>query len=160
MANSKGLTYKRTGVSYDAMDPLKRMAQSAGKQTAKNLRGSSFLELKQSRGESAYALDHGDSYFVSVMEGLGTKSLVADAMRKITGKTYYEKVAQDTVAAIVNDLITVGAKPITVLAYWAAGNAKWFEDVKRMEDLVNGWKKACDMAGEGGGGGETPTLSS
>ena len=93
------------------------------------------------------------------MEGLGTKSLVADAMRKITGKTYYEKVAQDTVAAIVNDLITVGAKPITVLAYWAAGNAKWFEDVKRMEDLVNGWKKACDMAGVVWGGGETPTLS-
>ena len=159
MGKLKKLTYKQTGVSYDAMDPLKRMAQIAGKKTAKNLHGSSFLELKQSRGESAYVLDHGDSYFVSVMEGLGTKSLVADAMRKVTGKTYYDKVAQDTVAAIINDLITVGAKPITILAYWAAGNAKWFEDKKRMEDLVNGWKKACDMAGGVWGGGETPTLS-
>src|SRR3989344_3446028 len=159
MVTLKRLTYKETGVSYDAMDPLKRMAQVAGKKTAKNLRGSSFSELKESRGESAYVLEQNDSYFVSVMEGLGTKSLVADAMRKITGKTYYDTVAQDTVAAIINDLITVGAKPITVLAYWAAGNAKWFEDKKRMEDLVNGWKKACDMAGVVWGGGETPTLS-
>ncbi len=159
MVTSKRLTYKETGVSYDVMDPLKRMAQIAGKKTARNIRGTSFFELKESRGESAYVLDQGDSYFVSVMEGLGTKSLVADAMRKITGKTYYDTVAQDTVASIINDLITVGAKPITVLAYWAAGSAKWFEDVKRMEDLVNGWKKACDMAGVVWGGGETPTLS-
>ncbi len=159
MTTSKKLTYKETGVSYDVMDPLKRMAQIAGKKTTRNLRGTSFIELNESRGESAYVLDQGDSYIVSVMEGLGTKSLVADAMRKIIGKTYYDHVAQDTVASIINDLITVGAKPITVLAYWAAGSAKWFEDLKRMEDLVHGWKKACDMAGVVWGGGETPTLS-
>src|SRR3990170_2322677 len=97
----KKLTYKETGVSYDVMDPLKRMAQNAGKKTTKNLQGSSFKELKESRGESAYVLEQKDSYFVSVMEGLGTKSLVADAMKKITGKTYYDTIAQDTVAAII-----------------------------------------------------------
>jgi len=159
MRQVKKLSYKQSGVNYEAMDFLKRMAQIAGKKTTKNLRSSSFSELKQSRGESAYVLEQKDSYFVSVMEGLGTKSLVADEMRKITGKTYYDKIAQDTIAMIVNDLITVGAKPITVLAYWAAGNAKWFSDKKRMEDLVNGWKKACDLAGVVWGGGETPTLS-
>lgn len=155
----KKLTYKETGVSYDVMDPLKRMAQIAGKKTTKNLRGTSFTELNESRGESAYVLDQGDSYIVSVMEGLGTKSLVADAMRKITGKSYYDSIAQDTIGMIVNDLITVGARPITILAYWAAGSAKWFSDLKRMEDLVTGWQKACDMAGAVWGGGETPTLS-
>jgi hypothetical protein len=32
------------------------------------------------------------------------------------------------VAMIVNDLITVGARPLTLMAYWAAGSSKWFED--------------------------------
>ena len=130
----KKLTYKETGVSYDGMDPLKRMAQIAGKKTIKNLYKTSFTELKESRGESAYVLEQKDSYFVSVMEGLGTKNLVADAMKRVTGKSYYDFIAQDTIAMIVNDLITVGAKPITILAYWAAGSAKWVEDKKRMED--------------------------
>jgi phosphoribosylformylglycinamidine cyclo-ligase len=159
MTTSKKLTYKETGVSYDVMDPLKRIAQTAGKKTAKNLLETPFIELNESRGESAYVLEQKDSYFVSVMEGLGTKSLVADAMKKITGKSYYDSIAQDTIAMIVNDLITVGARPITILAYWAAGSAKWFSDVKRMEDLVTGWQKACNMAGAVWGGGETPTLS-
>ncbi|OGK13555.1 phosphoribosylformylglycinamidine cyclo-ligase [Candidatus Roizmanbacteria bacterium RIFCSPLOWO2_01_FULL_38_12] len=159
MQPAKKLSYKETGVDYDAMDPLKRMAQIAGKKTAKNLTGSSFVELKSSRGESAYVVEQKDSYLAFVMEGLGTKSLVADEMKKITGKTYYDSIAQDTVAMIINDLITVGARPINILAYWAAGSARWFEDKKRMGDLVNGWKKACDVAGVVWGGGETPTLS-
>ncbi len=159
MRQAKKLTYKETGVNYDAMDFLKRMAQIAGKKTEKNLRGSSFFEVKESRGESAYVLEQKDFYLASVMEGLGTKTLVADAMRKITGKTYYDKISQDIIAGIINDLVTVGAKPISVLAYWGAGNADWFEDKKRMEDLVNGWKKACDIARVVWGGGETPTLS-
>lgn len=155
----KLLTYKETGVSYDAMDPLKRMAQIAGKKTIKNLEGSKISEVLASRGESAYVMDIGTSYLATVIEGLGTKNLVADEMRKITGKTYYDAIAQDTVAMIVNDLITVGAKPANILAYWAAGSSDWFSDHERMEDLVNGWKKACDLSGAVWGGGETPTLS-
>src|SRR3990167_2586019 len=106
MRRAKKLSYKKSGVNYEAMDFLKRMAQSAGKKTTKNLLGTSFAELKESRGESAYVLEQKDSYFVSVMEGLGTKSLVADEMRRTTGKTYYDSIAQDTIAMIINDLIT------------------------------------------------------
>jgi phosphoribosylformylglycinamidine cyclo-ligase len=153
------LTYKETGVSYDAMDPLKRMAQIGGKKTVHNINNSSFKELSISRGESAYVLEQDDCYFAFVMEGLGTKNLVADAMRKITGKMYYAGLAQDTVAMIVNDLIVVGARPITVLAYWAAGSAKWFEDLERMQDLVDGWEQACTLSCATWGGGETPTLA-
>ncbi len=159
MAKQAGMTYKGTGVSYETMDPLKRMAQSAGKKTAGNIAGSTFNELKTSRGESAYVLDQGNSYLACVIEGLGTKNLVADAMRKYSGKTYYENLSQDTVAMIVNDIITVGARPVTVLAYWAAGSSRWFEDRKRLKDLVDGWKSACDLAGAVWGGGETPTLT-
>lgn len=155
----KKLTYAQTGVNYDVMDFLKRLAQVEGKKTARNLHDKKLKEIFTSRGESAYVSDAGSSCLAFVVEGLGTKSLVADAMYKITGRTYYDSLAQDTVAMIVNDLITVGARPATVLAYWATGSSSWFDNKKRMEDLVKGWKNACDLAGASWGGGETPTLT-
>src|SRR3989344_8789929 len=93
----------------------------------------------------------------AVVEGLGTKNLVADEMRKITGKTYYEIIGHDTIAAIINDLISVGATPLDVHAYWAVGDNSFLTDFKRMTDLVRGWKSACDLSGVSWGGGETPT---
>ena len=79
-------------------------------------------------------------------------------MRKITGKTYYDIVAYDTVASVVNDLVTVGARPLVVSAFWAIEHNKWLRDEKRLNDLMNGWKRAVDDAGAVWGGGETPTL--
>ncbi|MCL5432519.1 MAG: AIR synthase-related protein, partial [Patescibacteria group bacterium] len=35
---------------------------------------------------------------------------------------------------------------------------KWLSDFKRMKDLINGWKTACDISGATWGGGETPTM--
>ena len=40
-----------------------------------------------------------------------------------------------------------------------AGSSEWFKDERRSEDLINGWKKACELARCAWGGGETPTLS-
>jgi len=153
------LTYSKSGVDYSLLDPAKRMSQIAGLKTAKNIANTSYKEISKSRGETAYIIEATDCYYVLVEEGLGTKNLVAESMRKITGKTYYEVVAQDTVAAIVNDIICVGAKPLTVLAYWAVGDSKWFADKKRVKNLIDGWKKACDLAGVTWGGGETPAIS-
>jgi len=152
------LTYKQSGVNYKTIDYLKRIAQVAGKNTIKNL-PENYKEVSASRGESAHVVDAGEYYFASVIEGLGTKSLVADEMYRLTGKTYYDSLAYDTVAMIVNDLITVGAKPLTLMAYWAAGSSSWFEDKKRSDDLVSGWTKASNDSGTVWGGGETPVLS-
>lgn len=155
---SNKISYKKSGVNYDVLDPIKKMAQLVGLDTSKNLQNSGFMEIKTSRGESAYVIEGSDCYYGVVSEGLGTKNLVADQMRKITGKTYYDVIAQDTVAAIINDLVTTGAKPLTILAYWAVGDSKWFTDKKRARDLTDGWKKACDLAGATWGAGETPAL--
>jgi len=152
------LTYKKSGVDYSKIDFLKALAQKAAKKTAQNLSSTGFTEIAASRGESAYVVDVGDFYLASITECLGTKALVADAMRKITGKTYYDAIAQDTIAMAVNDIITVGARPISIHAYWAAGSSEWFDDKQRMKDLVRGWKKACDLRGASWGGGETPAL--
>lgn len=154
---NKYLSYTKAGVNYDLMDFLKRLAQVEGKKTVKNL-DLGFKEEELSRGESAYVFHKGDLYFASVIEDLGTKSLVADQMYKILSKTFYDNLAQDTVAMIVNDIVVVGAKPLVILAYWAAGNSNWFKDKKRIEDLIVGWRKACDLSGAVWGGGETPVL--
>jgi phosphoribosylformylglycinamidine cyclo-ligase len=106
------LTYEQSGVDYAKIDPLKIMAQKAGRETAKHLVAAGFEEVEASRGESAYVVDMGDFLLASITECLGTKSLVADGAREITGKTHYDSIAQDTIATAVNDIITVGAKPL------------------------------------------------
>lgn len=152
------LTYKQSGVDYSKIDPLKVFAQKAAKKTAKNFSDTGFKEVAASRGESAYVVDCGSFYLASITECLGTKALVADETRKFTGKTYYDLIAQDTIAYAVNDVITVGARPISIHAYWATGSSEWFDDIKKMKDLVQGWKRSCDFCKVAWGGGETPTL--
>lgn len=155
----KTISYSSTGVDYSVMDPLKKSAQTAGKQTSQNLSYFGLKEVEKSRGESAYVWEEEDSYRAFVIEDLGTKNLVADEVAKITGKTYYDAVAQDTIAMIVNDIITVGAMPQVINAYFAAGGPDWFTDEKRSQALIEGWAKACNLAGATWGGGETPGLA-
>jgi phosphoribosylformylglycinamidine cyclo-ligase len=59
----------------------------------------------------------------------------------------------------LNDIITVGATPVSVHAYWAAGGSDWFADDVRARDLVAGWQAACNRCGVVWGGGETPALA-
>jgi phosphoribosylformylglycinamidine cyclo-ligase len=59
---------------------------------------------------------------------------------------------------IVNDMITVGALLLAVAMHLAVGVSTWFSDEKRCGDLIDGWKRACDLARCTWGGGETPTL--
>ncbi|MGH6609179.1 MAG: AIR synthase related protein [Burkholderiaceae bacterium] len=155
----KSIDYKQAGVDYSKIDPLKVLAQRAAADTAHNLAQHGLTEVTASRGESAYVVDCGDFYVASITECLGTKALVADAMRAITGRTYYDQIAQDTLAMAINDIITVGATPISVHAYWATGGSDWFADEARARDLVEGWKRACDRCGVAWGGGETPALA-
>lgn len=153
------LSYEQAGVNYDLIDPLKVAAQRSAAATAGHLAAHGFSEVAASRGESAYVVDVGPFYLASIVECLGSKSLVADEMHKLTGKSYYDAIAQDTIAMAVNDLITVGATPLVVQAYWAAGGSDWFGDAQRAKALVDGWKKACDTCAVAWGGGETPALA-
>jgi phosphoribosylformylglycinamidine cyclo-ligase len=153
------LTYEQAGVDYDKIDPLKVAAQRAAAQTASQLAQHGFSEVAASRGESAYVVDVGPFYLASIVECLGSKALVADEMARLTGKSYYASIAQDTIAMAVNDLITVGATPLVVQAYWAAGGSDWFGNAERSLALVEGWKRACEICGVAWGGGETPALA-
>src|SRR5207244_2974538 len=153
------LDYRAAGVDYDLIDPLKIAAQRAAAATAPHLAVHGCFEVEASRGESAYVVDVGPFYLASIVECLGTKALVADELQRLTGRSFYAAIAQDTIAMAVNDLITVGATPLVVQAYWAAGGSDWFSDAKRSQALVDGWKAACERCGAAWGGGETPALA-
>jgi phosphoribosylformylglycinamidine cyclo-ligase len=153
------LSYDQAGVRYEMIDPLKVAAQRAAAATAANLGAHGFGEVTASRGESAYVVDVGPFYLASIVECLGSKALVADEMARLTGQSHYASIAQDTIAMAVNDLITVGATPLTVQAYWAAGGSEWFADAARAQALIEGWRRACEVCGVAWGGGETPALA-
>ena len=153
------LSYEQAGVNYELIDPLKVAAQRAAAATAGNLAAHGFSEIAASRGESAYVVDVGPFYLASIVECLGSKALVADEMARLTGRSHYDAIAQDTIAMAINDLITVGATPLVVQAYWAAGGSDWFGDAPRAQALVAGWKRACDLCQVAWGGGETPALA-
>jgi len=153
------LSYTRSGVDYGSLDPAKVLAQRAAASTAGSLARFGLAEIGASRGESAYVWEEPDAYRAFVIEGLGTKSLVGDAMRRVGGRSYYDALARDTVAMIVNDVVVVGAEPQVVTAYWAVGESSWFDDRERAADLVRGWTDACVESGTTWGGGETPALA-
>jgi phosphoribosylformylglycinamidine cyclo-ligase len=152
------LSYEKSGVRYDQLDAFKRACQQAAKATAPLLRDHGYAEPATTRGESAYLIEAEDHFLAHVEEGLGTKNLVADAMHAATGKCFYREIAIDTVATIVNDLITCGALPISVAMHAAVGDSDWFADATRTNALVAGFAEGCRAAGAVWGGGETPTL--
>ncbi|MBX4198261.1 phosphoribosylformylglycinamidine cyclo-ligase [Candidatus Parcubacteria bacterium] len=159
------MTYADAGVNYENLDPFKRKCQMRAKRTYQNAERFGVYGREASRGESVYLMkvdanrfgEH-QMYVGHVEEGLGTKNLVADAVRKITGRSHYRQIAQDTVAMIVNDPATVGIFPASVAMHVAVGSDDWFTDEERADDLVQGWGDACDLARCIWVGGETPTL--
>lgn len=153
-----GLTYEQSGVDYQPLDAFKRACQKAAATTTQALVGQGASEPAGVRGESAYLIETPDEYLAHVEEGLGTKNLVADAMLERSGRSFYRNIGIDTVATIVNDLITTGARPLAVAMHAAVGDAQWFADPRRAAPLAEGFAEGCRLSGAVWGGGETPAL--
>ncbi len=151
------MTYASSGVDYDPLDAFKRACQREAGATVNLLALHGMAEAPGTRGESAYLIDAGDgTYLAHVEEGLGTKNLIADA---VGDPSLYHAIGIDTVATIVNDLITVGCLPAVVAMHAAVGDATWFKNKERAEALASGFAEGCRRAGATWGGGETPALS-
>ncbi|MCS7033320.1 MAG: AIR synthase-related protein [Phycisphaerae bacterium] len=153
-----GWDYKSAGIDYEILDAFKRACQREAQATQDALEAHGLRLAPQVRGESAFVLEGRDEFLAHVEEGLGTKNLVADAMRHLTGRCFYHAIGIDLVATIVNDLITCGALPVCVAMHAAAGDSRWFEDTARAVALARGFAEGCRLAGAVWGGGETPAL--
>lgn len=152
--------YGAAGVDYATLDAGKRSALTEALATSAALLGApDGRAIDESRGEPAFAFEVGGLTLAFVVEGLGTKSIIARALEGRLGSRGFDSVAYDTVAAIVNDLCCVGAEPLVVNAYFATGASEWYEHTDRLAGLLGGWRRACEDAGATWGGGESPALS-
>jgi phosphoribosylformylglycinamidine cyclo-ligase len=153
-----GASYREAGVDYDALDAGKRLAMAKALSTSSLLAARGGRALDASRGEPAFVFELGGQTLAFVVEGLGTKSIVARQVLEEQGIDHFAAVAYDTVAAILNDLCCVGALPLVVNAYFATGASEWYLRQERAASLLEGWHQACADAGCVWGGGESPSL--
>jgi phosphoribosylformylglycinamidine cyclo-ligase len=151
--------YAQAGVDYERLDAAKRLAGELAARTSPLLGLHGAEELPASRGQPAFVFRAGGLTLATVLECLGTKSLLASALLREAGIDRWADVAQDTVAAIVNDLASVGALPMVVHAYFATGSPAFYDHPTAYGSLARGWRAACEAAGATWGGGETPTLA-
>jgi phosphoribosylformylglycinamidine cyclo-ligase len=88
----------------------------------------------------SFALDLSDvasPVLVASTDGVGTKLVVAQATRR------YTTIGIDLVAMCVDDLVCVGAEPLFLLDYIAAGHL----DPDDIEEIVSGVAEGCRRAG-------------
>jgi phosphoribosylformylglycinamidine cyclo-ligase len=156
--DGRGSAYSSAGVDYTALDAGKRTALTEALATSELLAAAGGRAVDKSRGEPAFVFEAGGQTLAFVLEGLGTKSIIARQLAGELGVGGFENVAYDTVAAIVNDLCCVGALPLVVNAYFATGSSDWYRDAERHGALLRGWREGCTDSGATWGGGESPSL--
>jgi phosphoribosylformylglycinamidine cyclo-ligase len=131
-------SYRDAGVDYETLDAGKRLAMAAALSTSPLLAAHGARALEDSRGEPAFVFELDDRTLALVVEGLGTKSIIARQVLAEQGIDRFADVAYDTVAAIVNDLCCVGALPLVVNAYFATGSSEWYREADRPCSIVEG----------------------
>jgi phosphoribosylformylglycinamidine cyclo-ligase len=157
-AEGSSSAYASAGVDYATLDQGKRSALAEALTTSPLLAASGGRALDESRGEPAFVFELQGQTLAFVVEGLGTKSIIARQLEDQLGPGGLRNVAYDAVAAIVNDLCCVGAIPVVVNAYFATGSSDWYLAHDRHAALLDGWRQACADAGATWGGGESPSL--
>lgn len=85
---------------------------------------------------------------VQSIDGVGTKMMIAKMMNK------YDTIGIDLVSATANDIVVIGAKPLTLLDYIA--NDKLNPDV--VEKIIDGMTTACRELNISLVGGETAEM--
>jgi phosphoribosylformylglycinamidine cyclo-ligase len=141
-----GKTYKKAGVDIDAGEEVVRRIKSTVRSTfTKNVLTdigmfgafykASFPAMKQ-------------PVLVSSVDGVGTKLKIAFMMER------YDTVGQDLVNHCVNDIAVCGAAPLYFMDYFATGSLT----PSTVEQVINGFAKACSENGCSLIGGETAEM--
>lgn len=107
--SSGGLDYKAAGVDIDAGNELVNRIK----------------KLNPDIGGFGGLVPYGDNFLVAGTDGVGTKLKLAFEMNK------HDTIGIDLVAMSVNDVITLGAKPLFFLDYFACGKL----DVDQAENV-------------------------
>ncbi|MDZ7586348.1 MAG: AIR synthase related protein, partial [Patescibacteria group bacterium] len=160
-AKIEGLTQK---------DSFKKSMIGLVKTTGKNLLINNIRLVPESLGEPAALLDFLDEdfYLAFKTDGVGTKSLIAEAMALLASKknwprnrivNLYAGLGIDLIASNVNDLVCLGATPLVLADEIAVGKYQQFLNQDFVNGLLKGLKKGCQEAQITIPCGESPTLT-
>lgn len=106
-------------------------------------------EVKLDLGKFANVLDMGDGVGLAVCtDGVGSKSIIAQMMGR------YDTIGIDCIAMNVNDMICVGARPISLVDYIAVDHV----DAQMLDEIAKGLCEGAKSAGISISGGETAQL--
>ncbi|MBO3803074.1 MAG: phosphoribosylformylglycinamidine cyclo-ligase [Candidatus Brockarchaeota archaeon] len=150
-------------VDYGKLDPFKRMALEKLSETFKAPERLGIRVVPESLGEPASLFDFlgYDFMLAFVVEGLGTKNLIAEKMavnEKAFGRRFYDGLGQDVLATAINELPCVGATPFAYGDEVAVGSSSWFDDKARAEQFIDSLASGCMAAKVAVPCGETPAL--
>ena len=141
-----GLKYSDAGVNIDAGNQFVKMIKKDVEETF------SPAVLKGIGGFAAlYAPDLGgykEPVLVSGTDGVGTKLKIAFMLDK------HDTVGIDLVAMCVNDILTIGARPLFFLDYLAVARL----ETEKASAIVSGIARGCKEAGCALIGGETAEM--
>ena len=147
MAKNK-IDYKSAGVDIDAgneaVDRIKNGVKSTFTSNVLTGLGSfgSLYDLKP------ILENYNHPVMVQSIDGVGTKTIIARKMEK------FDTIGIDLLSAAANDILVMGARPLTFLDYIA--NDKLKPEI--VEEIVFGMVKACKETGVSLVGGETAEM--
>lgn len=142
------IDYRSAGVDIDAgneaVDRIKNKVRSTFSPSVLTGIGSfgSLFDLKDIFQE------YKNPVMVQSIDGVGTKTIIARKLNK------FDTIGIDLLSAAANDILVMGAKPLTFLDYIA--NDKL--DPKIIEEIVSGMVKACKESNVSLVGGETAEM--
>jgi phosphoribosylformylglycinamidine cyclo-ligase len=139
----KGLTYAKSGVDIHAenrsIDAMKAVLTTRRKGF-----GAPMTEI----GHYAGLLDMGTFALAMTTDGVGSKVLIANAIKK------WDTVGIDCIAMNVNDLYAIGADPIAFVDYLAVEKV----DPEQAAQIAIGLRRGAELSNMTIVGGETASL--
>ena len=142
------IDYKSAGVDIDAgneaVDRIKDAVKSTF--TSNVLTGIGSFGSLYNLKPILEKYDH--PVMVQSIDGVGTKTIIARKLGK------FDTIGIDLLSAAANDILVMGARPLTFLDYIANDKLK----PKIVEEIVSGMVKACKETGVSLVGGETAEM--
>lgn len=140
--NKHRMTYAKSGVDIEGEEKVVKAI--SGYLRARTGLGAPLLK----HGHYSGLIDLGDTALAMTTDGVGSKTIVANEMRK------WDTIGIDCIAMNVNDLLAIGAEPLAFVDYLAMESV----DERIAGEIAIGLAKGAEIANISLIGGETATL--